>query len=158
MNVTGHFVIDNTDPKGSITIKSAGYLNLVCGQERVDIVGKYIPTPSALALGTFTTQVFIPTPPSPMNRSVFGDYIFNSQGGASYTYALTNQNSMVAPSFGLNTIEPPAMPTELLWLVTISTQLQLATRHVKLAQVTEHDLLEATKLSPSLVFKKSQQQ
>lgn len=104
MNVTGHFVIDNTDPKGSITIKSAGYLNLVCGQERVDIVGKYIPTPSALALGTFTTQVFIPTPPAPMNKSVLGDYIFNSQGGASYTYALTTPSSMIAPGFGLNTI------------------------------------------------------
>ncbi len=104
MNVTGHFVIDNTDPKGSITIKSAGYLNLVCGQERVDIVGKYIPTPSALALGTFTTQVFMPTPPMPANRSVFGDYVFNSQGGASYTYALTTPSSMVAPGFGLNTI------------------------------------------------------
>ena len=104
MNVSGHFVIDNTDPKGSITIKSAGYLNLVCGQERVDIIGKYIPTPSALALGTFTTQVFIPTPPAPMNRSVLGDYIFNSQGGASYTYALTTPSSMIAPGFGLNTI------------------------------------------------------
>jgi len=104
MNVNGHFVIDNTDPKGSITIKSAGYLNLVCGQERVDIIGKYVPIPSALALGTFTTQVFTPTPPMPQNKSMLGDYIFNSQGGASYTYALTNPASTIAPGFGLNTI------------------------------------------------------
>jgi len=107
MNVSGHFVIDNTDPTGSITIKTAGYLNLVCGQERIDVIGKYVPGgigfPSSLGLGTFTTQVFIPTPPGPLNKSVFGDYAFLSQGGASYRYAYTVPNSLTSPGFGLDT-------------------------------------------------------
>ena len=104
MNVNGNFVINNTDPKGGITLMSAGYLNLVCGQERVDVIGKYVPVPSALGIGTFTTQVYVPTPPMPQNKSILGDYIFASQGGASYTYALTNPASTVAPGFGLSQI------------------------------------------------------
>ena len=104
MNVKGLFVINNTDPNGSITIKSAGYMNLVCGQERVDVVGQYLPNPSSLGIGTFTTIVKVPTPPAPLNKSILGDYIFASQGGASYTYALTNPASTVAPGFGLSQI------------------------------------------------------
>ena len=77
-------------------------MNLVCGQERVDVVGQYIPTPSALGLGTYTTIVKTPTPPAPQNKSILGDYVFASQGGASYTYALTNPASTVAPGFGLS--------------------------------------------------------
>ena len=104
MNVNGNFVINNTDPKGGITLMSAGYLNLVCGQERVDVIGKYVPVPSALGIGTFTTQVFVPTPPMPQNKSILGDYIFASQGGASYTYAMTNPSSTTAVGFGLSTL------------------------------------------------------
>ena len=104
MNVKGNFVINNTDPLGGITLMSAGYMNLVCGQERVDIIGKYIPKPSTLGIGTFTTQVYTPTPPMPQNKSVLGDYIFASQGGASYTYALTNPSSTTAVGFGLSQV------------------------------------------------------
>lgn len=103
-NVSGNYVINNTDPNGGITIMSAGYLNLVCGQERVDVIGKYVPVPSALGIGTFTTQVYVPTPPAPLNKSVLGDYIFTSQGGASYTYALTNPASTTAVGFGLSQV------------------------------------------------------
>lgn len=39
MNVTGNAIIRNNDPNGGITIQSAGYLNLVCGAERVDVTG-----------------------------------------------------------------------------------------------------------------------
>tara|TARA_R110002050_G_scaffold15981_1_gene48795 strand:- start:31 stop:1080 length:1050 start_codon:yes stop_codon:yes gene_type:complete len=104
MNVNGNFVINNTDPMGGITLMSAGYLNLVCGQERVDVIGKYVPVPSALGIGTFTTQVYTPTPPMPQNKSVLGDYIFASQGGASYTYAMTNPSSTTAVGFGLSQV------------------------------------------------------
>ena len=104
MNVNGNFVINNTDPKGGITLMSAGYLNLVCGQERVDVIGKYVPVPSALGIGTFTTQVYMPTPPMPQNKSVLGDYIFASQGGASYTYSMTNPSSTTAVGFGLSQV------------------------------------------------------
>ena len=104
MNVNGNFVINNTDPEGSITLMSAGSLNLVCGQERVDVIGKYVPVPSALGIGTFTTQVYVPTPASTQNKSVLGDYIFASQGGASYTYAMTSGNSTTAQGFGLSQV------------------------------------------------------
>ena len=101
MNVKGNFVINNTDPNGSITLMSAGYLNLVCGQERVDVVGQYTPTPSALGVGTFTQIVKMPTPPMPLNKSKLGDYVFTSTGGAAYTYSLTNPGSMINPTAGL---------------------------------------------------------
>lgn len=39
MNVNGNTIIRNNDPNGGITIQSAGYLNLVCGAERVDVTG-----------------------------------------------------------------------------------------------------------------------
>ena len=104
MNVKGNFVINNTDPEGSITLMSAGYLNLVCGQERVDVIGQYTPTPSALGVGTFTQIVKMPTPPAAQNKSKLGDYIFASTGGAAYTYSLTNPGSMVNPAAGLQQI------------------------------------------------------
>ncbi len=93
MNVKGNFVINNTDPEGSITLMSAGYLNLVCGQERVDVIGDYTKKPSSLGVGTFTTQISVPSSPASQNKSVLGDYIFESDGGASYTYAETNGTS-----------------------------------------------------------------
>ena len=39
INVTGNAMIRNNDPTGGITIQSAGYLNFVCGAERVDVTG-----------------------------------------------------------------------------------------------------------------------
>ncbi len=105
MNVQGNFIINNTDPTGGITLMSAGYMNLVCGQERVDIVGKYVPKPSALGVGTFTQQVFTPTPAMPQNKSIMpGDYTFQSMGGASYIYSLGVPGSSVQPAAGLNQV------------------------------------------------------
>lgn len=60
MNVYGNTIIQNDDPNGGITISSKGYLNLVCGQERVDIVGRWTDKPSTEARATFTTQVHTP--------------------------------------------------------------------------------------------------
>ena len=101
MNVKGNFVINNTDPNGSISLISAGYLNLVCGQERIDVVGQYTTKPSSLGVGTFTQIVKMPTPPAPQNKSKLGDFIFSSTGGAAYTYSLTNPGSMINPKAGL---------------------------------------------------------
>jgi hypothetical protein len=57
--VYGNAVIENLDPKGGITIKSAGYLNFVCAAERVDITGDPSATsanylPSSQAKATYT--------------------------------------------------------------------------------------------------------
>lgn len=47
--VHGNHIIQNDDLMGGITIKSAGYLNLVCGAERVDVTGD----PKAAAPGPY---------------------------------------------------------------------------------------------------------
>jgi hypothetical protein len=57
LNVHGNAVIQNNDPLGGITISSKGYLNLVCGAERVDVTGFWVPTPSALGMATYTHYV-----------------------------------------------------------------------------------------------------
>ena len=88
MNVFGNAVIRNSDPRGGITLEAAGYLNLVCGQERVDVIGQYpLPLPSALATSTFTTVVKAPTPLMPTNKSTSpGDIGVTASSGAAYTY------------------------------------------------------------------------
>lgn len=74
MNVFGNTIIQNDDPNGGITISSKGYLNLVCGQERVDITGRWTPAPSAEALATYTNKVYTPIK-MPLDRSILpGDY------------------------------------------------------------------------------------
>lgn len=60
MNVCGNTIIQNDDPNGGITISSKGYLNLVCGKERVDITGLWTDTPSTHARATLTSKVFTP--------------------------------------------------------------------------------------------------
>ena len=101
MRVHGNTIIDNQDPNGGITISSAGYLNLVCGKERVDLIGQYNPLPSTMALGTFTQRIF----PSKGVLDVStrpGDYVFQSAGGASYTYSMLYPGSSLAQADGLN--------------------------------------------------------
>lgn len=75
MKVHGNTVIQNDDPMGGITISSKGYLNLVCGQERVDITGLWTDMPSLEARGTFTNVVYAPTslglPPSGIPGSYY---------------------------------------------------------------------------------------
>lgn len=61
MNVSGNFTIRNDDPNGSISLYSKGYINIVSGMERVDIIGDYTDTPSSQAKATFTTIVKNPT-------------------------------------------------------------------------------------------------
>ena len=89
LNVHGNAVIQNNDPNGGITISSKGYLNLVCGQERVDITGMWTDRPSQEAVGTFTQKVFIPQEDTgPLNVSrPGGDYYFESQSTAYMRYA-----------------------------------------------------------------------
>lgn len=62
MNVHGNTIIQNNDANGGITISSKGYLNLVCGQERVDITGMWTDIPSAWARATYSNHIFTPLP------------------------------------------------------------------------------------------------
>ena len=108
INVMGNTVIQNKDPKGGITISSAGYLNLVAGQERIDITGKWgpaekLPTAAvgAAGLATFTSMIFRPTPPMPLNLAKpGGTYTQITEGGSVYTDAVVGPTHMLSPGFG----------------------------------------------------------
>ena len=99
MKVYGNTIIQNDDPNGGITIASKGYLNLVCGAERVDLVGKFTETPSKDAISTFTTKVFPGV--GVMNKStVPGDVYFESAAGAYYVYGKTLTGSSTSKTDG----------------------------------------------------------
>ena len=53
INVMGNTIIRNNNPNGGITIQSAGYLNFICGAERVDVTGN--PAVAAAALSSNAT-------------------------------------------------------------------------------------------------------
>ena len=101
LNVHGNAVIQNNDPTGGITLSSKGYLSLVCGKERVDLVGKWTDTPASEAVGTFTQKVFTPTKGAEDVSSIPGDYYFESAGGAYYSYAKSVSGSSGSASDGL---------------------------------------------------------
>ena len=86
MKVYGNTVIQNDDENGGITIASKGYLNLVAGAERVDLVGKFTTQPSDEAEATFTQKVYASSGSMDVSSKP-GDYVFESEAGAAYTYA-----------------------------------------------------------------------
>lgn len=101
INVTGNAIIENNDPSGGITISSAGYLNLVCGGERVDITGKWGPStgkkpaflPSVIAKpfqATFTNLVFDPVVGVPDPKMQY-----NAPPGTGGSYVTATENSTV---------------------------------------------------------------
>jgi hypothetical protein len=109
INVHGNTVIENTDIKGGITISSAGYLNLVCGQERIDITGKWGPaisgflpsTVGAVGMATHTSMVFRPTPPGPLNiAKPGGTFTQITEGGSVYNDAVVGPTHQKSPGFG----------------------------------------------------------
>lgn len=99
LNVHGNTVIKNEDPDGGITIASRGYLNLSCGQERVDLVGDYkFENLVAEQIGTWTQKVKVPTPAGAQNVSQpGGDYYFMSESSAAYSYAQQQVDPKYAP-------------------------------------------------------------
>lgn len=119
INVTGNTIIENSDPSGGITISSAGYLNLVCGQERVDITGKWGPMSTGKApafmpgkiakpfSSTFTNLVFdpmkgVPDPKMQYNAppGTGGSYFHMSENSSVYQYALTGFTAPMAKGNG----------------------------------------------------------
>ena len=99
MRVHGNTIIENVDEDGGITIASKGYLNLVAGAERVDLVGKYTTRPSQEAEATFTTKVF-ESEGSMDVSSKPGDVYFESAAGAYYNYAKSVGGSTTSGSDG----------------------------------------------------------
>ena len=101
-HVKGHYLIKNDDPTGGITIAAAGYLNLICGHERLDLVGKYLPMGyTAEQKATWTQSVYAPMPPGMQDISKpGGDYYFQSQSSAVYKYAFGGATSPLAGGNG----------------------------------------------------------
>ena len=102
MKVHGNTIIQNDDVNGGITIASAGYLNLVSGKERIDVVGKFTTSPSTQGRATFTQRVFAPQPAGALDVSGQpGDYYFESSAGSYYRYGSQVGASTQNPSCGL---------------------------------------------------------
>ena len=102
LNVHGHALIQNLDETGGITIASKGYLSMVAGLERVDIVGKWTESPEKEAESTWTQKVFAPGSAGDEDVSKMpGDYYFSSDAGAYYNYATTTGGSSESSSDGL---------------------------------------------------------
>lgn len=89
MNVMGNTIIKNDDPEGGITIASRGYMNFVCGQERIDLVGSYkYENLVAEQEATWTQKVKIPQSLDAQAVSrPGGDFYFMSDASAAYSYA-----------------------------------------------------------------------
>ena len=75
INVKGNYVLENSDPSGGITISSAGYLNLIAGQERVDITGKWGP------MGTKSAAAFLPGKIAKACQATYANMIFDPLKG-----------------------------------------------------------------------------
>jgi len=95
LNVHGNAVIQNNDPQGGITISSKGYLNMVCGGERVDITGQWVPTPSSFGMATYTH--FVLPSKRPLDKS--------SKPGDSYVAVTTDSTETV----GMNDVKVVGM-------------------------------------------------
>ena len=82
----GNMIIEQTDETAAMTIRSKGYLNLVAGQERVDLVGKYEEKPSTIAQegqATWVQKVVKPEKADQNNvsKSKPGDLWFYAEAG-----------------------------------------------------------------------------
>tara|TARA_R110001592_G_scaffold117850_1_gene320061 strand:- start:9837 stop:10811 length:975 start_codon:yes stop_codon:yes gene_type:complete len=105
LKVHGNALIQNDDPNGGITIASQGYLNLVAGKERVDLVGRYTDAPAGEAVSTFTQKVFAPAPAGQQDRSTMpGDYYKETTAGASYNLATQTGGSSSSRTDGLQQV------------------------------------------------------
>lgn len=100
--VHGHTVIENDDPNGSITLKSAGYLSFMCGKERIDLIGRVAEDPTTEAVSTFTQKIFAPQPAGQNDASTMpGDYYMEAEAGAAYAIASQTGGSSVSQTDGL---------------------------------------------------------
>ena len=117
--VHGHHVIENTDPKGGITIKSAGYMNIVTAAERIDVTGdpaamspSYDPTPLGKATYTHIVRPYPgPTPrgipgssyfecgPGGLTSNIIGPIKINTKGPFKGQYTGTYNEDYIGPKF-----------------------------------------------------------
>ena len=83
-SVMGHFVLENLDPKGGITIKSSGYMNIVTAAERVDLTGHpaaVSPVFDATPFGLATYTHIVGPNPGPTPKGIPGSAYFQCGPG-----------------------------------------------------------------------------
>ena len=99
LKLDGKAVIMNDDEEGGITIVTKGYLNFVCGQERVDIVGKYTEKPSGEAEATWTNKVYQPKPASSQNKEKpGGTYYIETEGSEAHKICTKEPGEKIKPN------------------------------------------------------------
>jgi len=84
MKVNGHFVIENQDPKGGITIKSAGYTNILTAAERIDLTGNpgvALPVFDPTIFGVATYTHIVSPYPGPTPKGIPGSAFFQCGPG-----------------------------------------------------------------------------
>ena len=84
MKVNGHFVIENQDPKGGITIKSAGYTNILTAAERIDLTGNpgvALPIFDPTVFGVATYTHIVSPYPGPTPKGIPGSVFFQCGPG-----------------------------------------------------------------------------
>ena len=100
----GTFIIEQSDETAAMTIRSKGYLNLVCGQERTDWVGKYeeYPHKSATKKATWYQHVYKPEKldENANCKQKPGSYYFESDAGTTYMLGQKTKGSCENPEHG----------------------------------------------------------
>jgi hypothetical protein len=99
LNVHGNTIIKNDDASGGITLAARGYMNFVCGQERIDLVGSYkYENLVGEQEATWTQKVKIPQNLDSQAASrPGGDYYFMSDASSVYSYAQQQVTPQRAP-------------------------------------------------------------
>ena len=106
LRMDGKSVIINDDEEGGISIITKGYLNFVCGQERIDVVGKYVEDVEGEAKGTWTNMVYQPKPASSQNvDKPGGTYYLESEGSYVGKLCTKEPSKMVKPNGRLISVE-----------------------------------------------------
>jgi hypothetical protein len=95
----GKAVIMNDDEEGGISIITKGYLNFVCGNERIDIVGKYTEKPEKEAEATWTNKVFQPQPAASQNKEKpGGTYYIETEGSEAHKICTKEPGQFIKPN------------------------------------------------------------
>lgn len=99
LKMDGKSVIINDDEEGGISIITKGYLNFVCGQERIDIVGKYTEKPESEAKATWTNKVFQPQPAGSQNKEKpGGTYYIETEGSEAHKICTKEPGEFIKPN------------------------------------------------------------
>lgn len=106
MKVKGHFVLENDDPFGGITIKSAGYTNILTAAERIDLTGNplvALPIFDPFPFGVATYTHIVSPYPGPTPKGIPGSAFFQC-GPGPYTKSIFGLESTTILGQRLTTI------------------------------------------------------